>query len=83
MDKILKDHCQRKLKTSISVQEMRELLGLGKTTSYWLVNKGYFKTIIAAGKMRVMIDSFEEWYAGQNHYKIVKDIGGVNDGINS
>ncbi|MDD3253064.1 MAG: helix-turn-helix domain-containing protein [Lachnospiraceae bacterium] len=56
-------------KTSISVPEMRQLLGLGKTDSYWLVKKNHFKTIIAAGQMRIMLDSFEEWYAGQFHYR--------------
>ena len=53
-------------------------LGLGKTESYWLVKKQFFK-IITIGvnpktrKMRVMLDSFEEWYAGQTHYKKVTD----------
>ena len=56
-------------KKSMSVREMRRLLGLGKTESYWLVKKNYFDTVIIGGKMRVMVDSFEEWYAGQNHYK--------------
>lgn len=58
-------------KKSMSVPEMRRLLGLGKTDSYWLIKKGYFKTIILFGKMRVMVDSFEEWYANQFHYKKV------------
>ena len=58
-------------KTSISVPEMRRLLGLGKTDSYQLVKKGYFKTIIAGGQMRIMLDSFKDWYAGQFHYKKV------------
>ena len=58
-------------KKSMSVPEMRRLLGLGKTDSYWLVKKNYFETIIVSGKMRVMIDSFENWYARQLHYKKV------------
>ncbi len=58
-------------KTSMSVPEMSRLLGLSKVEGYWLVNKGKFKTIVAAGKMRIMLDSFEEWYAGQFHYKKV------------
>lgn len=58
-------------KKSISVPEMRRMLGLGKTASYWLVKKGYFRTITAGGKMRVMLDSFEEWYQNQTHYKKV------------
>lgn len=53
------------------VPEMRRLLGLGKTESYWLVKKNYFEVIVIAGKMRSMIDSFEEWYNSQNRYKKV------------
>lgn len=56
-------------KKSISVPEIRRILGLGKTESYWLIKKGYFKTIMLFGKIRVMTDSFEEWYANQFHYK--------------
>ena len=52
-------------KKSMSVTEMRKMLGIGKTDSYWLVKKGYFETVIIAGKMRVMVDSFEKWY--DNH----------------
>jgi excisionase family DNA binding protein len=58
-------------KKSMSVSEMRRLLGLCKTESYWLVKKNYFETIVVAGKMRVMVESFEEWYANQLHYKKV------------
>ena len=58
-------------KKSMSVPEMRYMLGLGKTASYWLVKKKYFKTIVVAGKIRVMLDSFEEWYQSQTHYKKV------------
>ena len=32
---------------------------------------GEFTTIQVAGRMRVMLDSFEDWYAGQFHYKKV------------
>lgn len=60
-----------KRKTSMSVREMRRLLGLGKTESYWLLKKSYFKTITVAGKKRVMIDSFEAWYANQCKYRKV------------
>ena len=56
-------------KKSMSVPEMGRLLGLGKTERYYLVKKNWFKVVTIGGKMRVMVDSFEEWYAGQNHYK--------------
>ena len=56
-------------KTSMSVKEMANLLGLCKTESYWLVKKKYFEVRDVAGNMRVMIASFEDWYARQFHYK--------------
>lgn len=58
-------------KTSISVPERNRILGLSKVEGYWLVKKKYFKTITAAGQLRVMLDSFEDWYAGQFHYRKV------------
>ena len=58
-------------RTSMSVPEMGRLLGLCKTESYWLIKKNYFKTITVGGTMRVMIDSFENWYANQFKYRKV------------
>lgn len=58
-------------RTSMSVPEMGRILGLGKTESYWLIKKNYFKTILVGNTMRVMIDSFEEWYANQFKYQKV------------
>lgn len=60
-------------KTSMSVMEMGKSLGLGKTESYWLVHKEQFETRFVAGKMRVMVESFERWYANQLHYKKISD----------
>ena len=56
-------------KTSISVPEMRRLLGMKKVEAYWLVKQGRFKVILVGGKMRIMLDSFEEWYGRQFRYK--------------
>ena len=58
-------------KTTMSVLEMGKLLGLRKVHSYWLVHKGYFETILLDGKIRVVIKSFEHWYAGQVKYRKV------------
>lgn len=55
-------------RTSMSVPEMGRMLGLCKTDAYWLIKKKYFRTIVVGGKMRVMIDSFEKWYANQFWY---------------
>lgn len=56
-------------KTTMSVPEMRKILGLKKTDAYWLIKKNQFEIIIVGGKMRIKIDSFERWYASQFHYK--------------
>ena len=53
------------MKRTMSVPEMRKLLGIKKTESYWLVHKNYFKTELINGTMRVDIASFEKWYANQ------------------
>lgn len=58
-------------KTSISVPEMRRLLGMKKVEAYWLVKQGRFKVILVGGKMRIMLDSFEDWYGRQFRYKKV------------
>lgn len=58
-------------KKSMSVMEMGRILGLKKTAAFWLANKGYFEMRIIAGKRRVMVDSFENWYSQQFHYKKV------------
>ena len=59
------------MKRSMSVPEMRKLLGIKKTESYWLVHKNYFKTELINGTMRVDIASFEKWHANQTKHKKV------------
>lgn len=59
---------ETKEKKTMSVREMGRLLGLKKVESYWLVHKEYFDTVLVSGKMRVVIESFEHWYAGQVKY---------------
>lgn len=56
---------EEKTRTTMSVPEMARMLGLCKTESYWLVHRGYFETVLVEGKMRVVIESFEKWYANQ------------------
>ena len=59
-------------RTTMSVPEMRRMLGLGKTESYWLVHRGFFDTILVEGKMRIVIESFEKWYANQIKWEKVE-----------
>lgn len=56
-------------RTTMSVREMGQMLGLCKTESYWLVHKQCFETTLVQGIMRVNIESFEHWYANQIKYK--------------
>lgn len=60
-----------KLKNTMSVPEMRRLLGLKKTESYWLVHRNFFETRIIDGRMRVDLESFEKWYVNQVKHKKV------------
>ena len=56
---------------TISVMEMGTMLGLKKTDAYWLVHKQCFETVTVGGKMRIVLKSFEHWYANQvKHRKI-------------
>ena len=57
------------LRRTMSVPEMRKLLGLKKTESYWLVHRKFFKTEIIGGTMRIDLESFEKWYDNQVKYK--------------
>src|SRR5574344_869488 len=59
------------LKNTMSVSEMRRLLGVKKTESYWLVHRNFFETKIIDGMMRGDIESFEKWYANQVKHKKV------------
>lgn len=54
---------------TMKVMDMGRMLGLKKTESYHIVHKGYFKTYLVNGKMRIDRKSFEEWYDSQFHYK--------------
>ena len=59
------------LQKTMSVQEMRKLLGMKKTAGSWIVQRTFFKTEIIGGVMRVDIGSFEKWYANQVKHKKV------------
>ncbi len=73
IEKIETDNNYRKkesdVRTTMSVPEMRKLLGIKKTESYWIIHKNYFKTEIIGGRMRIDIASFEKWYANQVKHK--------------
>ena len=53
----------------MSVRELGETLGLKKTERYRLMHLGWFETAEYLGKMWVIRDSFEKWYANQTRYR--------------
>ena len=53
----------------MSVKEMGDLLGLKKTERYRLMHMGLFETRVFLGKMMIVRESFEKWYAGQVWYR--------------
>ena len=57
------------LRRTMSVPEMRKLLGLKKTESYWLIHRKFFRTETIGGMMRIDLESFEKWYANQVKYR--------------
>ena len=57
---------------SMTMPEMAKLLGVSRKSVYGILkddNGKTFKIITVAGKKRILLDSFEKWYAGQSKYK--------------
>lgn len=64
---VMPNNVKKKYMTAL---ELGSLLGLKKTERYYLINKKYFKIRqFYNGKMLVDIESFEDWYSRQLHYK--------------
>lgn len=45
-----------------TVDDIRAILGIGRTAAYQLVRKGYFKSIRIGSAIRIIKQSFEEWF---------------------
>ena len=59
------------MKTSVSIKEMGDMLGLRKTEAYRLANSGVFSVVEIGKRKRVLIESFENWYENQSLYQKV------------
>ena len=44
-----------------TVNEIQEMLGIGRNSAYTLVNSGVFKTVRIGGSIRISKQSFDEW----------------------
>ena len=61
------------MKTTYSVSELAERIGMKEATAYALISKGHFDIVDALGKCRITKDSFERWYASQSIYRTIED----------
>lgn len=58
-------------RNSFSVPEFREMLGIGKTESYWILKHRKIETVTIHGQIRILRPSFQEWYRHQTKYQII------------
>ena len=62
----------RSEKDSISIPELRKMLGIGKTESYWLIQNRGIKTFQLRGCMRVRNKDFWDWYDNQTKHRLLQ-----------
>ena len=60
-------------KGTVAATEIASLLGVHRNTVYSLLKKGAFKARKHNGHTRVEIESFEQWYNNQKHYRKVTE----------
>lgn len=58
-------------RNSFSVPELRKMLGIGKTESYWILKHRKIETVTIHGQIRILRSSFQEWYRQQTKYQII------------
>ena len=49
------------VKRTYTVDEIAQMLNIGRTTAYTLVKEGHFKTVSIGSAIRVSKQSFDEW----------------------
>lgn len=49
-----------------TVEEVADILGIGRSSAYNLVKEGHFKTVRIGTSIRVSKKSFDEWLDTQN-----------------
>ena len=58
-------------KESISIPEMRKMLGIGKTESYWLLQNKGLQTFVLKGCKRIRKKDFWDWYSRQTRHRLL------------
>lgn len=54
------------VKRAYTVEEIAEVLGIGKSSAYALVKQGHFKTVKIGSAIRVSKNSFDLWLDSRN-----------------
>ena len=49
------------VKRTYTVDEIAQMLNIGRTTAYTLVKEGHFKTVRIGSAIRISKQSFDEW----------------------
>jgi len=52
-------------KRTYTVEEIQNILDIGRATAYRLIKKNYFKCVRIGGHIRISRKSFDEWLDGQ------------------
>lgn len=45
-----------------SVEDIQQMLGIGRSSAYALVNRGVFRSVRLGGMIRISRQSFDEWF---------------------
>ena len=61
----------RSKRESFPVSELRKMLGVRKTESYWILKHKGLETIKIDGHIRILKTSFQKWYDNQTKYHII------------
>lgn len=57
---------------SISIPELRKMLGIGKTESYWILQNRGLRTFILKGCKRIRKEDFWDWYGKQTKHRLLE-----------
>jgi len=53
-----------------SVEQIASILGIGRTSAYELVKKGYFKSVKIGRAIRISKRSFDKWLDSQDENQL-------------
>ena len=63
------------MKNSFPVRELQKMFGIKKTDSYWILKNRGIQTVTVNREMRILKESFWNWYSHQTKYRIIDGPG--------